>query len=442
MKILIITTYYPPDTAIAAVRPYMFAKHLAERGHEVTVLRSGEFFNGVSDYFDMNIPVRVISYLGENSPAERYKRGEHTETAKSTGESRISFLPEFLRKPVAKLYHAAIRPVEFRRWLESIRERAEKQKASLDALAEEQFDVVFSTYGQLENIQAGQYAKELFHCKLVQDFRDQLAAKVFRTKREYRILKKLQDQAIEAADGVTAVSEDLMEALYQDIESCDVPCAVLYNGYQPSDTDGSAVCVPEEGTFSICYTGTLYGSLSDFAPVMQALKKLSDQGEIDLSKVRLQYAGAAFGAVQAKAVECGVPQILVNHGYVSRSEAERIQKTSDAFLVLSWNTKESRGILTGKFYEGIRAKKPIVAAVSGTEPGSELGRINRKYQYGICYEESRHEESFAELCDYLLKLYREKMQEGCIRYQMNPGLERRFRYDALSEQLEDFINQL
>lgn len=41
MKILIITTYYPPDTAIAAVRPYMFATHLTQLGHEVTVLRSG-----------------------------------------------------------------------------------------------------------------------------------------------------------------------------------------------------------------------------------------------------------------------------------------------------------------------------------------------------------------------------------------------------------------
>ena len=41
MKILIIATYYPPDTAIAAVRPYMLAKYLTQRGHDVTVLRSG-----------------------------------------------------------------------------------------------------------------------------------------------------------------------------------------------------------------------------------------------------------------------------------------------------------------------------------------------------------------------------------------------------------------
>ena len=62
MKILILTTYYPPDTAVAAVRPYMLAKYLTRRGHEVTVLRSGEFYNSASDFFDMSIPVRVIYF--------------------------------------------------------------------------------------------------------------------------------------------------------------------------------------------------------------------------------------------------------------------------------------------------------------------------------------------------------------------------------------------
>ena len=41
MNVLIIATFFPPDTAIAAVRPYLFAKYLTKMGHQVTVLRSG-----------------------------------------------------------------------------------------------------------------------------------------------------------------------------------------------------------------------------------------------------------------------------------------------------------------------------------------------------------------------------------------------------------------
>ena len=65
MDILIITTYYPPDTAVAAVRPYMLAKYLTKRGHKVTVLRSGEFYNSASDFFDYRFLCDDINYYTE-----------------------------------------------------------------------------------------------------------------------------------------------------------------------------------------------------------------------------------------------------------------------------------------------------------------------------------------------------------------------------------------
>ena len=37
-----------------------------------------------------------------------------------------------------------------------------------------------------------------------------------------------------------------------------------------------------------------------------------------------------------------------------------ITPLTDIFLVLSWSTKKEYSILTGKFYEGIRAEKPIL----------------------------------------------------------------------------------
>ena len=81
MNILISTTYYPPDTAIAAVRPYMFAKYLVQRGHKVTVLRSGLVsYTGDNSADYQKQGVRVISYLGEDSPAEKIERGYSVKT--------------------------------------------------------------------------------------------------------------------------------------------------------------------------------------------------------------------------------------------------------------------------------------------------------------------------------------------------------------------------
>ena len=52
----------------------------------------------------------------------------------------------------------------------------------------------------------------------------------------------------------------------------------------------------------------------------------------------------------------GLEKLMPNYGYISREESAKIQTASDIFRVLSWNTKAKKGILTGKFYEGIRAK--------------------------------------------------------------------------------------
>ena len=436
MNILIITTFYPPDTAVAAVRPYMFAKYLTQRGHNVTVLRSGEFFNSASDFFDMDIPIRVISYLGPDSPAERYARGEQKEFPVVEGNSRISFLPEAIRKPIAWVYNTCMNPVRFAKEQKEIAEKVEKQKAALDAMADEHFDVVFSTFGQQENIAAAQYAAKLFDCKLIQDYRDPLARRPFYTRNQYHYLKRIQDDSIRKADGVTMVSEGFRRELMEGL-NVQTPNMTLYNGYEPI-TQTQQEEDTEAGVFSFCYTGILY-EFSDFTPLMQALHRLAGEGRIDLSRIRINYAGRDFVQLFEIAQKLDMTDILVNHGYVSRGEAARLQQISDIFLVLSWNRHDSQGVMPGKFYEGIRAKKTILSLVSGNLPDSEQYLINEKYHYGFCYEASRDRAHFDDLCEFILRCYDEKMKFGKVQHAASPELEARFRYDNLAQQLEEFI---
>ncbi|MBQ3542120.1 MAG: hypothetical protein IJA45_03235 [Oscillospiraceae bacterium] len=443
MRILIITTYYPPDTAIAAVRPYMFAKYLKQYGHDVTVLRSGEFFNDCENFFE-NIPgVQVISYLGENSPAEVFARGEW-EKPSTQPKSRIGFLPEKVRKPIARFYHRIMQPRELARHMMRRNQCLEKQKAALDQLKSQgnSFDIVFSTFGEIENIFAGQYAAKIFDCKLVQDFRDSAARSPFLRRRWLKKLQKIQREAVSQADAVTAVSSGLLSELTLGVKS-NFPEMVLHNGYEPiANTMPACNDSPEAGLFAICYTGLLYAGMSDFSPLLQALSTLKEQGKIDLSKVRIHYAGPDFNRLQMAAAQFQLTEIVVDHGYVSRTEAARLQATADIFTVLSWNTESSQGILTGKFYEGIRAGKPILSIISGNVPHSELDLLNQKYQYGFCYEICRNKEQFHQLCDYLEKAYREKMELGSVAYVPDPALQSDFRYDTLAKKLESLCIDL
>ena len=114
MNILIITTYFLPDTAIAAVRPYMFAKYLSQNGHRITVLRSGMAHRNLDrslNYEDLDIS--VYSYLGKNSVVERYMRGEQVNYKGRKQMIQFSFLPPKYREHARWLYYGLRSPFDF-----------------------------------------------------------------------------------------------------------------------------------------------------------------------------------------------------------------------------------------------------------------------------------------------------------------------------------------
>lgn len=433
MKILLLTTYYPPDTAIAAVRPYMFAKYLTQRGHDVTVLRSGLLNMKPDTAFPGHQGIRVITYLGENSPAMRFERNAG-DVAIQSSPGRFSFLPAKLHKFLSRAYHFLFEPYLFYRqyyknlWCGCFK----PMKATLNQMAEESFDVVFSTYGSLENIWGGEYAAKLFGAKWIQDFRDP-ADTFMASKFRLPFLRRIQKKAVRNCDLCTAVSEDLAKHL--SVQAGGKTVHTLYNGYAPNETVVESAA-GEKDTLSFCYTGHLYDGLSDFSPLLKALSQLYTAGKISLDKIKIHYAGNHYPRLLQLAEGYGLTACLVDHGYVNSLEVTQIQQSSDLYTVLSWNTKQQKGVLTGKFYEGIRAGKPILSIINGNIPHSELSLLNEKYHYGFCYENCRERELFQQLCDYLEALYNEKMTTGAIAYNPDPALVTDFRYDTLAKKLE------
>lgn len=426
MNILIITTWFPPDTAIAAVRPYMFAKYLRKAGHNVTVLRSGAINAKIDGNAYPELDINVCSYMGENSTAERYRRGEAMQTA-APRKRRATFLPDGIRNALIWVYELfAI----FRNFREAA-DRFKLQKAWIDENRNQKFDVIFSTYGELENVYAGKYAAEVFGCKWILDLRDPLARKFQDKLWDYPIMKILQKKAILSSDVCTAVSDGAANEISR---GTDKEIITLYNGFDEAVQKNAPA--PKDCILRICYTGIMYKNRSSSAALFSAVRQLADTGILDLGKIRFEYAGPDFEMILAQAKSYGVEEILINHGYVSRTEAYEIQCRSDIFLVLSWNTKYEQGVMTGKFYEGIRAGKPILSVLTGDTPHSELNFLNQKYNYGFCYEECQEQAHFPALLNWVETAYTCKQAGQPIPYHPEPGLFTDFCYDSLTKRLE------
>ena len=174
-------------------------------------------------------------------------------------------------------------------------------------------------------------------------------------------------------------------------------------------------------------------ALESFA---HGLQSLCHSKRIDKRNLRFIYAGNNSKIVEQVFKNYDLSEILDDHGMVSRSDAAMLQKQADIFIVLSWNTKASQGVLTGKFYEGIRANKPILSVVAGDLPNSELLTLNQKYQYGFCYEACQQNSMYNAFLDYLDEMYRQKISNGKIDFSLNPEMQEAFQYNTIAKKLE------
>lgn len=433
MKILIICTYYPPDTVIAAVRPYMFAKYLSEMGHEVTVLRSG-VISGVGDlFFEKSKQIRVISYLGPNSQAELFEKGLSGK-GEVTSKSRIWFLPRGLRNCVSKVFHFLERPNQVRKAKKQVNERIQMiEKTINEQLSEEKFDIVYSTYGGAENVIGGQYAMKYYDSKWVMDLRDSLLDCVSHNHAMVKFLARFDQIVINQPDAITVVSEGLKNEYERKTQK---PVSVVYNGYEQCESNDGINDDHNDKILRICYTGQLYGIRQKALDcLLDAVSKLIQTGRICESNISLIYAGQNEDEFIENAKYKGLQNIIQSYGYVSREKTMQIQLMSDIFTVLSWNTNEMQGVLTGKFYEGIRARKPILAIIVGDKPDSELMLLNQKYNYGFCYESCMND--LKVLMEWIYAMYEEKINFGRIKkYGENRLLEADFDYQCLAKKLE------
>lgn len=438
MNILIICTYYPPDIAIAAKRPYMLAKYLGQMGHNVTVIRSGEINIKIDKNFQYNSPnVKVYSYLGEQSTAEKYARGEIEDFVISK-KGRLSNLPKCLKGIIITAYNGITFPLKIRGFFNSAKKRSALLKNYIDKLEEKNFDVVFATYSNLENLYAGEYAAKKFGCKFIADFRDLMAQKTKQPFLEYIIKHKAQASIVKRANACTTVSDGLSKTLQS--HTLEKKVFTLYNGYEQGEVDISSA--EDDNRLSFCYTGSLYKKLSDTSVLFKVLSELEAEGKIERKNIVFNYAGSSYEEMLAQAKLYGWDDILVNHGFLEVEQTEKLQKSSDLFVVLTWNMKHNTGVLTGKFYEALKIKRPVVALVSGNKADSELGCIISQYNLGVCYEKALHKSGKTLLKEYILTQYNHKLNNEDLDYNPNQEIFERFEYTNIAKQIDGIIKEI
>lgn len=347
-RILIVSYYFPPSTAIGGARWAAMARHLRAMGHEVTVITSA--VHGA-------LPgERDVVRTGDLANMQALRRLLRRPALPAPGQPTIDTpAPGVLTRVVVPDVLAVS-------WLPGV------LAATRRLLRASPIDCLVTT-GPPDSTHLLGLALGRGRPAWIADFRDgwrfEPLGDPWPTLPQ-RLLEARQERAVarraEAVIGATRpIAEDLAARLGARAEW--VP-----NGWDPAlapAVDAAvAPAVAEEGWATLVHTGTLSGPRGrDPRPLLRALRRLNaDPGE--RRRVRLVLAGRTTTADAELLAEADLGAAVRHVGLLERSAALALQRSCDALVLL---TGTHRSEATGKLFEYLAAGRPILALAAGNE---------------------------------------------------------------------------
>jgi len=185
----------------------------------------------------------------------------------------------------------------------------------------------------------------------------------------YGILRKtierqLELRTLQEADALVTVSEPLAETLRHLHKQEQI--LSITNGFDPDDY----TALPLTKEFTITYTGQLHEGKRDPRALLAVILELIDSKRIDESRVRIRFFGPKASWLENFVKEKNMESV-VSFESVDRATALKKQAESQILLLLNWDHPDEKGVYTGKLFEYLGARRPIIAT-SGSNVGDNV----------------------------------------------------------------------
>ncbi len=180
------------------------------------------------------------------------------------------------------------------------------------------------------------------------------------------------------ADTVITVSQGLAKYF----ERYGRAVHVLHNGINPGFEAIKDLPYANLDRFTISYTGSLYADQQTAAPLFAVLNELITEQKFPWENIQLIYAGKDRQLWDHWIAEFGLAAINKSNNIIDIRESLAIQRSSHINLLLSWSGPVIKGILTGKLFEYLDARRPILGIVNG-EYDNEFANIFASTKAGL-----------------------------------------------------------
>ncbi len=225
-------------------------------------------------------------------------------------------------------------------------------------ISENAVDVIITTGPPHSLHLIGMQLQKKMDVKWIADFRDPWTTihyhKSLRlNKASERKHKALEASVLKTADIITVTSPTTKKEFGMITET---PIEVVTNGFDVSEK----IDFELDSNFSISHIGSL---LSERNPevLWKMLTEICKENSSFKKDLQLKFAGAVSEEVKQSLESFKLLENCDFLGYVSHSEALKMQHQSQILLLVEINSAETRAIIPGKLFEYLASKRPIIA---------------------------------------------------------------------------------
>lgn len=355
-KVLIITYYWPPSGGAGVQRWLKFAKYLPEFGWEPVVYTpENPEAPSTDDSLLADIPHSVT--VIKKPIWEPYTFYKKFTGKKKEEKINAGFIAEKPSKPTLEKISVFIRgnffiPDPRKFWVRP------SVKFLTRYMQEQGIETVITTGPPHSMHLIGLGLKKATNIKWIADFRDpwtniDFYKDLMLTKFGDRKHKNLEKKVLQQADCVLTIGNtmrDEMRALGAN------KTAVITNGYDASDIQEQ---VSLDKKFSILHAGSLNKDRNH--PVLwKVLKELMDENKAFKENLEIKFIGKVDLEALSMIKALGLEQNLNKTDYLPHNEIARHLLAARLLYLPINNTPNAKGILTGKFFEYLASKRPIL----------------------------------------------------------------------------------
>lgn len=369
-RVLIITYYWPPSGGAGVQRWLKFVKYLREFGWEPIIYTPSNPEAPAEDLsLIKDIPDGIEVLKTEIwEPYSYYKKfiGQ-----KSHEKVNAGFLSEKKKPGLAESISVWVRgnffiPDARKFWIKP------SVKYLLKYLKENPVDAIISTGPphSMHLIAAG--IRKNLNIPWLADFRDPWTQIDFfdhlkLTSFAKRIHYRQEKYVLKSADTVVAISQHMAASMEK---IAGRPVITINNGFDPADF--SDLRSDPDKVFSLTHVGSLN---KDRNPryLWETLKEICNENPEFVDALKLRFIGKTDIQVFDDLKELGLDKVCEKISYLPHDEVVKQTMKSALLLLLINNTPNSQGIMPGKLFEYLAAKRPILCI--GPENGDAAKAI-------------------------------------------------------------------